>query len=342
VATHRLSSVPLSEDKKAILRLLAQRGAQGYADLAALMGISEAEVHARAREAASELEGEGIPAPAIPDPSGAAGGEGAPSGGSRLGELPAEGAPSPRSAAVGTGRTEPDIAKLEGRQAEEKAPVERPAAAASAPSRERTSSGPLVRLPKGREGRMALGAAVAIAVVALIVVLFNGDGDDPEPSGDGAPAAATAGDTGPEGKPVTQAVLNPVDGSEATGVAIFGRVKNKLALQVTAEGLEPTGETDSYTVWLAASPQRMLPLANSEVGKDGRINAQVEVPTEVLAYLADETFGQIAVTRTDEARLQSSLTKAAKDKEAPAYTGDEVLRGVVTGPIVGAAKRDGE
>ena len=61
-----------------------------------------------------------------------------------------------------------------------------------------------------------------------------------------------------------------VDGGDAIGVAIFGRVKNSLALQVAAEGLEPAEKGESYTIWLAASPQKMLPLASTEVGEDGR------------------------------------------------------------------------
>ncbi len=118
-------------------------------------------------------------------------------------------------------------------------------------------------------------------------------------------------------KEVTKASLEPVDGSDAVGVAIFGRVKKSLALQVAAEGLEPPKTASRYTIWLAASPQKMLPLASTEVGEDGRIGAQVEVPVEVLAYLANETFRQIAITRTDESQLKASLAKATKDKDAP-------------------------
>lgn len=136
---------------------------------------------------------------------------------------------------------------------------------------------------------------------------------------------------------MTKASLSAVDGGDETGVAIFGRVKKSLALQVAAEGLEPTSDGESYSIWLAASPQKMLPLASTEVGEDGRIGAQVEVPTEVLAYLANETFRNIAITRTDDQELKTSLTQATKKKQAPGYTGEEVLRGEVTGPIVGAA-----
>jgi len=83
----------------------------------------------------------------------------------------------------------------------------------------------------------------------------------------------------------------------------------------------------------------LLPLATTTVGKSGKIGAQVEVPTEVLAYLANETFDQIDVSLTSDANLKASLDKATKEKKAPAYTGTDVLRGQITGPIIGAAKK---
>ncbi len=134
-------------------------------------------------------------------------------------------------------------------------------------------------------------------------------------------------------------MLGPVGGSEATGVAIFGRVKNSLALQVEAEGLEPTGKGRSYAIWLSQSPQKMLPLASTAVGQDGRIATQFAVPVEVVSYLANETFKQIAITETEDSTLKASLDKATSEKTAPSYTGTEVLRGTITGPVIGAAKR---
>jgi hypothetical protein len=215
-----------------------------------------------------------------------------------------------------------------------------------------------LKLLEGR-GLWALLAGVAI-VVLFLVFIFAGGGDDsgsddsgstasadscettakaPTPTGKNLQALAVAAvNSGKNGKETTRAVLNPVDGSEARGLAIFGRVKNSLALQVAAEGLPPGGGC-GYTIWLAASPQKMLPLASTEVEKDGVISAQVEVPVEILAYLANETFGQIAITRTDESQLKASLARATDEKDAPQYTGTEVLRGSVRGPIVGAAKR---
>lgn len=313
----------LSDDQKAILRLLAQRGAQGYDDLAALMGISVEEVHRRAQQAAADLEAEGIPAPGIPAPGDA----GTSSGGAKTGEAPADEVPA------------------------SKAPKPIP--------HHEHGHGPkeLAHEAKSLENRglWAIIAGVAIVVLFVVILFVTGGSDSgsdstttsasttscktkaaPKPNGKLITALAAAAVKSP--KEVTRAVLNPVDGSEARGLAVFGRVKKSLALQVAAEGLAPSSNC-GYTIWIAANPKKMLPLASTEVQKNGQINAQVEVPVEVLAYLANETFGQIAITQTDESQLKASLAQATKKKEAPVYTGTEVLRGAVKGPIVGAAGR---
>lgn len=204
-----------------------------------------------------------------------------------------------------------------------------------------------MKLLEGR-GLWALLAGAAAVILFVIFIFVGGDGTDDGGDSTTTSSSASSGETvaalekASEGgeKEVTKASLQAVDGSDAVGVAIFGRVKKSLALQVAAEGLAPAEEGEGYTIWLAASPQKMLPLASTEVGEDGRIGAQVTVPVEVLAYLANETFREITITRTDEDQLKASLAKATKEKDAPGYTGDEVLNGEVTGPIVGAANRE--
>lgn len=318
----------LSDDQKAILRLLSQRGEQGYEDLSALMGIGADEVYARAKGAAAQLEAEGIPAPVIPEPPG---GAGSPSVAS-FGEAP-PGDPTPP----------PEVSKPEEPKVAPPKPQERNEVPPALPKGE--PKPPLKREIKLLEGRglWALLAGAAIVVLFVVFVLFgggdDGGGDSTTTSSASSQGTVAALEKAAEGgkREVTKASLSAVDGGDATGVAIFGRVKNTLALQVAAEGLEPAEDGEGYTIWLSASPQKMLPLASTEVGDDGRIGAQVEVPTEVLAYLANETFRDIAITRTEESQLKASLRKATKDKAAPAYTGEEVLRGEVTGPIVGAA-----
>jgi hypothetical protein len=309
----------LSNDQKAILRLLAQRGAAGYDDLTALLGISAAEVYERAKAAAVQLEADGIPAPSIPSPS----------------------SPEP---AVPTSPPQPEPA-APAPPAAAQPPAAAPTAPASPEPPRKGPAGPSeprpkLALPDGNGARAAL-AAGALAVIALLVILALGGGDDSGDtttvSGETTAAEETVkADTNPK---LTQAVLSPVDGSDAKGVATFGRVKNSLALQVEAEGLAPTEKGQSYTIWLYESPRKMLPLASTAVGESGKIGAQVEVPVEVLAYLAKETFDQLDVSLTENATLKASLAKATKEKKAPIYTGTDVLRGTISGPIIGAANR---
>jgi hypothetical protein len=328
--------VALSDDQKAILRLLSQRGEQGYEDLSALMGIGADEVYGRAKDAAAALEADGIPAPVIPEPPG---GAGSPSV-AKDGEAP-PGDPSPPSPTPKPVKPSPEVGRApQAPKAEPRPP--RPALPEGEPKPPLRKE---IKLLEGR-GLWALLAGAAIVILFVVFVLFDGGGGGSDTtsttssssSGEGTVAALEKASEGGS-KEVTKASLSAVDGGDASGVAIFGRVKKSLALQVAAEGLEPLDEGENYTIWLAASPQKMLPLASTQASKDGAIAAQVEVPVEVLAYLANETFRQIAITRTDESQFKASLAKATKEKSAPIYTGEEVLRGEVTGPIVGAAAK---
>jgi len=306
-----------------MLRLLAQRGEKGYEDIAALKGLSVDDVRAQVREAVTQMEDEGLPPPALP-----------------LDPKPPEPVAKPEPPAPEPPRAEP-APPAEPPKATPPAPE--PAAATPPPPPAPKSGGPKISLPSDPGIRGALIAGVLV-VAALIVVLIvsGGDGD----SGDSTTAASdTAQEAGEaqntasgESRKLTKAVLTPVDGSEAAGVAIFGRLKKSLALQVEASGLEPTAKGQAYAIWLSQSPQKMLPLASTPVDDSGRIGAQFEVPIEVLGYLANETFKEIAVTLVEEDAFKASLKKATEAKESPEYTGTEVLRGTVTGQIVGAAE----
>jgi hypothetical protein len=353
--------VGLSEDQKAMLRLLAQRE-QGYEDIAALMGLSVEQVRERVKDALAQLEQEKAEAPAAPaeEPRGAGPvAQGGASSSQAAGEAPPSTPPAPEATSEETAEVQAVPLEPEGPAVPvEQEPVASPkgsevpaaeaASAAEVPREPKVSrSGPpRVSLPEGNGARAAIAAGVG-AVIVLVVVLIVGGGGGGSSSGTTASGANT-GTSAEEGEPtstggskqLTKAVLEPVGGSSASGVAIFGRVKKALALQVEAEGLNPTAKGHSYTVWLAASPQKMLPLASTAVAKDGRIGAQFEVPAEVLAYLANESFGQIVITETEDSALKASLKKATGEKKAPAYTGTAVLEGTVTGPIVGAAKRE--
>jgi outer membrane biosynthesis protein TonB len=327
----------LSNDQKAILRLLAQRGAAGYDDLSALLGIDAAEVHERAKAAAAQLEADGIPAPSIPAP------------GAAEPEPPAEPAPrtEPPTPSETEGPAEPVAPAADPPPAQPEPPVPAAPEPASSPPpppaiKAKPSQPPKLSLPKSGGARAALAAGLAV-VVALIVILALGGGDSGDPAATTATGESASGAeetvSASANPKLTQAVLDPVDGGDAKGVATFGRVKNSLALQLEAEGLEPTANGQSYTVWLYQSPQKMLPLASTAVGENGKIGAQVQVPTEVLAYLANETFDQLDISLTEDDTLKASLAKATKEKTTPIYTGTDVLRGTITGPIIGAANK---
>jgi hypothetical protein len=299
----------LSDDQRAMLRMVAQRGEQGYEDIAALMGLSVDEVRAKVAAALAELDEEGA----------LKAGE--------AGDSPA--AP----AAESTPAPPPD-------------PTTRAAAPAPPPAPPRPKK-PRDRLtlPKGQVLWAAIaggGIIVALIVIALIVSKNDDNGSEAASASSGTATTAESGKGGStDPNQVTKAVLRPIGGNkgEGEGVAVFGRVKKSLALEVAASGLQPTSGNEEYTIWLSDSPQKMLPLASVKAPK-GRVAAQLQVPTEVLAYLANETFTEIALTLTDKSALSAALKTAVKEEATTTeYTGQEVLRGTVTGPIVGAAAR---
>ena len=349
-----------------MLRLLAQRE-QGYDDIAALMGLSVGEVRAKVVGALAQLEADGEPRPDVPPPFPVAGEEGA---------APAKAPPEPAAKPKAEASKEPPAPKAvpaepvaseeeppsKVKPKAEPAPKAAPVAAASSGGSSGGGSGLTITLPSGRGLWPWIGGAAAIIAIVVIVILIAGGGGGNSSSTEAAattpaaseePASATSekgSETGESAtnaaasKEPTTAVLKAVGGGSATGKATFGRIKNKLALLLEAEGLETTGSTDAYTVWLAQSEAKMLPLASSpvEAKAKGKIAASFEVPTEVLSYLANGTFDQIYLTHTQNAKLKTTLSEATKKGEAPAYTGETVLNGTVTGPIVGAALREEE
>jgi hypothetical protein len=366
--------VALSDEQQAMLRLLAQ-GEQGYADIAALMGLSEEEVRAKVVGALAQLQAEGKPAPDVPPPV---------LGGAKPAAEVTAPEPVVQTAAESEEAAEPAIADAvapssgadgptgprpaAAESTEEKsAAASQPAKSAAQPAASRPvptpsvspppagrppSGGRTITLPHGRNAWLLGGGIVAaIAVIVVVIILASGGG------GGGSSTASTEAATTPseEGNAepaasstkLTEAKLTAVDGSEAAGIAAFGRVKNKLALQIEATGLEPTSEgTNSYAIWLAQSPKKMIPLASTGVKGSGKganeIAAQFEVPVEILGYLASGTFDEIAITKVDNKRLETGIEVATKKKTTPTYLGEEVLRGTITGRIIGLAAREEE
>ncbi len=304
----------LTDDQRALLRLLAQRE-EGYEDIAALKGLSVEQVRAEVKDALAEMQAAGEAPPPLPPPP------------------PAKAEEPPPPAAEPATAQEPPPPPPE-------RPPPPPAAEPKAPSGRPSSS----TLPAERR-RIVLLTAGALGIVAAIlaaIAIFSGgsDSDSNEASGggSGAETAATADENGK----LTQAVLEPVDGSDASGRAVFGRLgKKEIVLQVTADGLQPTDQGQSYIVWLYRSPKLTLRVGSVPVDDSGKLGARFSIPPELLAYVASGAFDQIYVSRADDAAYQQEVAQARKNKSLPRYTGETVLAGEITGPIAKTASNGG-
>ncbi len=281
-----------------MLRLLAQRE-EGYEDIGALTGLSVGEVRARVRDALAELDSgaEAEVKPAAPSPP-----------------------PPP-----------PPEPKAEQPQAE---PAPEPVAAAP---RARTES------PAKRGGgllgnRRLLAEVLGGALVVLLLVLFAtgaidiGGGDSGSGGSDQAPTAITPTSTS---KQPTQAVLKGVDGSDAEGRAVFGRLRKQVLLVVAAKGLAPSPSGSSYAISLARSPSERIPIAATKVAESGTISGQFQVPATALGLLASG-FDELEISLVSNGDLRVAVTEAQKEKKTPQFDGTDVLRGKVAGPVVDA------
>jgi outer membrane biosynthesis protein TonB len=314
----------MTDDQKAMLRLLAQRE-EGYEDMAALMGISVEEVRSRVKEALSEVEqAEGAAQePTAPPPAPTSSTPAEP-------EPPLPPAPKPPEPKTAEAPPAPPTAASP-RPAGKKAQAPR-----AAPGRRLLPSSGL-KLPKDRGALIGLAAGAGAVLVMAIVLIVGGSG-----GGSSSTASSTEGGATPataEDRNLTQAILAPVDGSEASGVALFGRFKKKVLLQVTAKGLDPSQSGESYAVWLSHSGKAMVPVGTARVPSSGDLAARFEIPTAVLLLIARGSFNEIDVTRTSDATLSAAIAAARKNKTESAYTGTDAMRGKITGPFVGAASK---
>jgi hypothetical protein len=293
----------LSDDQRALLRLLAQRE-EGYEDIAALKGLSVEQVRAEVKDALAAMQVAGEAPPPMPPPPAA------------KAEEPAEPTPT-----------------LEAKEPPEPVPPLPPPARSKARlKRQGRPSGAALPAERRRLVLLAGGALAIVAVVLAAIAIFSGGSD----SGSSPTEASGAGTepTAAESRKLTQAVLEPADGSDAGGRAIFGRLgKEEIVLQVTGEGLQPTDTGQSYVVWLYRSSKLTLRVGSATVDESGRLGARFAIPAELLAYVASGAFDQIYVSRTEDATYQREVARAKKSKSLPRYTGETVLTGEITGPV---------
>jgi hypothetical protein len=291
--------VPLSDDQKAMLRVLAQRE-EGYEDMAALMGISVEELRRRVKEALSEVEDDPGAAEPAPVPL-----------------SPPEPAPAPVAAPAPPPAPTP------------------PAAAAPTPRRSRPSG---LKLPKDRGALIGLGAGV-LALIAMAIVLVVSDGGSSSPTTPSEGNVASFAESAAQNPNLTNAILTPAQGGEGEGIAIFGRLRKAVVLEVVAKDLEPSEPGQSYAVWLSHSGKAMVPMGTTKVQASGDLGARLEVTPAILVLVAKQAFNQVDITRVTDSQLSAAVATARKQKAESAYTGTPVLSGQISGPLIHAAKQ---
>jgi len=194
---------------------------------------------------------------------------------------------------------------------------------------------PRFKVPQDRGALVGLGAGLGVVLILVIVLLVGGDdGGSSSSATSGESSLAENAAAAAREKDLTQAVLRPTDGGDAGGRAIFGRYNKKVLLQVTADGLEPSGKGQMYTVWLYRSPKLALQIGATPVNESGRLAAQFEIPVQLLTYVANGAFDEVDVALTNTAEYQAAFQKAKKQNKVPPYVGESVLRGPITSPAI--------
>ena len=299
--------MPLSDDQRALLRLLAQRE-EGYEDIAALMGLSVDEVRRRVKGALNALD----------------------EGGSAAGPVVGQDSSSSQAAGEEPSPTPPPAEMSSVPRPE---PLRPPREAASAPAVAR--SRPV--LPKGRRLWELIGGALVVLLIVLFATGAIDIGGDDSDSDDSNSAALQDGALNTANGKITQATLEPVGDGDAEGQALFGRLGKQVVLQVLAEGLEPSASGENYAIWLYRSPKLALRIGAVNVGENGKLAARFPLPTELLALVASGSFKQIQVSRTANAAYKAEVAAAKRDQRLPRYTGETVLSGQIVGPLIQAS-----
>jgi hypothetical protein len=330
--------MPITDDQRAMLQLLLQRG-QSYADIASLLGLQVEQVQARARAALTEIGGE--------DPDREV---------SLTDYLLGQADPIGRADAARQLQSDlaaRDLAQRLATQLRVLAPgaelPELPSADSGAVKRaERPASHPepaddggatsAVRRPPGglastlsRSQRQAiaglLGGGILIVVVVLIVTGAFSGGGSTSSSGERSGKQASTNASG-----LTRAVLTPRNGSDAQGVAVFARVRNTPVLQINVTNLAPARSGQAYVIWLYGGPDQAFPLVRQAVGQNGQLRGAAPIPTQLIQALQQGLFDSIDVSLASNSQVTAALRQARKSQRLPRYAGRSVVRGQITGP----------
>jgi hypothetical protein len=337
--------VALSEDQKAMLRLLAQRE-EGYEDIGALTGQSVEEVRSKVRASVAALEGGGSD---LTDDQKATlrllaqREEGYEDIGALTGSSVEDVRSKVRGALAELGAGSGEVRAAPAAPPSDPPPVPAPPSEPTPRPRAKPAPRPRPR-PDGRsllQNKRLLAQVGGCALILLLLILFATGAIDIGGSDDdgGSAETPTAATPTSNSKVPTQAVLSGVDGSDAEGRAIFGRLKSQVILVVAAKGLAPSPQGSSYAISVARSPEERIPIAATDVKKAGTISGQFQIPATSLGLLASG-FDEMEISLVPDDELKVAVTQAQKTKKTPQFAGTDVLRGPITGPVVDAGEEE--
>lgn len=330
--------MPLTDDQRAMLQLLLQRG-QSYADIGSLLGLDVEGVRSRAREALTEIGGQDPDRDVSltdyllgqADPIGRA---------DAARQLQADGEARDLAERLVTqlrvlapGADLPDLPGADSGSAKRKdapaaAPQPSEKAADTAPTR-RPFSELTSTLSRGQRqaiaGLLGVGILIVVGVLALTGVFDSGGGNSSSSSTNSSQQASNASG-------LTRAVLTSQNASGAQGVAVFARVRNTPVLQINVTKLKPSGPGEGYVIWLYKDPTQAFPIVRQAVGKSGQLRGAAPVPAQLIQALQQGLFNSIDVSLAKNSDVTAALTQAKKSQKLPPYAGQSVARGTITGP----------
>jgi hypothetical protein len=299
--------VALSNDQKAMLKLVAQPDTS-YEDIAALMGLSVAEVRAKVDAALAELD-QAAPAaeekPLPPEP------------------------PEPK---------EEPKAKEEPKPEKPALPPPPPAEKPKPAPKGRPSAGkPKIKLPDDRGARYALFAGIAVVIVLVLLLVtgvLGGDDDSTEP----ATTAGSGAETGENQPSPTQAVLAEVGDSGVSGRAVFGRAGKNVALAVRVTGLDQAPAGHFYVISIATPSGEQAPLVASLPNKANEIVGNFKIKPQNLGYLGSG-YTEMKVSLVATKEFATAIKSAQKSQTGLKIDGPTVASGEVTGPVIEIAEK---
>ncbi len=314
----------ISPDQQATLQLLLERG-QSYADLAQLLGQQTDDVRARARAALTELGGA--------DPDRNVGltdyllGQADPIGRAdvvrHLREDPAD--HELATDLIETLRTMYPAADLPRLPGEARPPGRRRRPRGDTPARR----SPLAGLNQSQTRLIVVAGVAGVLLLAVVLGISGAFG-----GGDEETSAATGTETGsttaaPADEQVQRVPLEPVDGGDATGEAVFGLTTGDQAfVEVGIEGLDPAPNDQTYVVWLMLTEKEGYPLSPITVQQNGSFQSRFSIPAAVLPIVARVRFVDVSIApvKTIQQLVSDAIKNTALVIEEP---GEVVLRGEI-------------